>query len=93
MPMTPEQKAANEQLEEAVKAILSAYPTILGEDTILVDYTLIAEGMRFTEDGTSLTQVGLAYRGGDCRATIVLGQLQLAADIVMDSFGVPGEEE
>lgn len=91
MAITPEQKKANDLLEDAVKAVTQAYPSILNGAT-LVDYTVLVEGLRFTDDG-SLTQVGLAYRQGECRATIVLGQLALAHDIVMDSFGVPSEED
>lgn len=90
MAITPAQKKANDLLEEAVKAVTEAYPTILNGAT-MVDYTVVVEGLTFTED-ESLTQVGLAYRQGECRATIVLGQLALAHDIVMDSFGTAGEE-
>ena len=93
MPQTPEQRAANNKLEEAVQAVAEAYPTVLN-GAPLVDFTVILEGLRYNaETDESLTQVGLAYRGGECRATIVLGQLALANDIVMESFGGAGEED
>jgi hypothetical protein len=92
VPQTAEQRAANNKLEEAVQAVAQAYPTILNGAS-LIDFTVIMEGLRYNNDtDESLTQVGLAYRGGECRATIVLGQLALAHDIVMDSFG-SGEED
>jgi hypothetical protein len=33
-----------------------------------------------------LTDIGLAFRGGQCRSTVVLGQLALAHDSMMDTF-------
>jgi hypothetical protein len=83
---TPAQKAADELLEEAVQKIVAAYPTVLPTESLIVDYTMVIEGMRFDDEGHSMTDIGLAFRGGQCRSTVVLGQLQLAADVVMDSF-------
>ena len=93
MAKTPEQKAADDLLEDAVQALAKAYPTLLpGDESIVVDYTVVVEGMRFDEEGNSLTDIGLAFRGGQCRSTVVLGQLQLAADVMMDLFGTSEED-
>lgn len=91
MAQTPEQKAANELLEEAVQAVVKAYPTVIPRESLIVDYTVLVEGMRFDDGGNSMTDIGLAFRGGQCRSTVVLGQLVLANDVMMDTFGAAEE--
>lgn len=92
MTKTPEQKAADELLEQAVQAVVAAYPAVLPEESLIVDYTVLVEGMRFNDDGDSMTDIGLAFRGGQCRSTVVLGQLVLANDVMMDTFGPATED-
>lgn len=84
MAKTPEQKAADTALEEAVQQVVRAYPTVLQPGSTVVEYLVAIEGIRYDEDGNSLTDVGVAFRDGHCRLTTALGLLTVAHDIMLD---------
>lgn len=83
MALTPEQREANEKLDEAVHALVAAYPDLLENSSNVVEYVLVLEGIKYNEEGRTTTDIGLAFRDGQCRLTSVVGMLVLAHDIML----------
>lgn len=91
MPLTPEQRAAHEELDEAIKKVLALQGT---EDDapepLLVDWMVIIEGVSFRDDGDSQCWHNLLFRGGQCRRTVALGLLDVGLELMEPC---PHEEE
>ena len=82
MSESPEVKAAQENLDEAVQRMHRA----LGSDggSLFVDYVLIIEGSKLDEEGHGITVVDTVFRGGEMRLTTALGLMDLGYDRVKD---------
>jgi hypothetical protein len=76
---TPEQKAANEQLEDAIKEVVKAYD-MMGEGRVITDYMVIGETIGFHDDEDTSSGVFLAFRGGRIRNSVALGLFDLGYD-------------
>jgi hypothetical protein len=83
MPLTPEAKAAHDELEAAILKVL-AIQGVEGEGDLplLVDWMCIVEGMRWDEQGDSVGYHNVLFRGGQVRLTVALGLLDVAADLL-----------
>ena len=79
MSFTPEQKAANDKLEDAIQEVIKVY-NLLADGSVVTDYMVVGEAMGFHEDDRSSTQVFLAYRGGQIRNSVALGLFDLGYD-------------
>jgi hypothetical protein len=79
MTFTPEQKAANEKLEEAIKEVVKAY-SMISESAVITDYMVIGETIGFHADEDTSTGVFLAFRGGRIRNSVALGLFDLGYD-------------
>lgn len=73
--MTPEQKAATERLEEAVKAALEAQGLGVG---VLTEFVVVAAQARFEADGGSSTGVYYLTSGEGVPYYRMLGLLDFA---------------
>ena len=86
MALTPEQKAAHERLDEAIKDVLRLQGTQGGgPDPTLVDWMVVAEGITWNEDGDSIPAHNVLFRGGQCRLTVALGLLEVGAMLLADN--------
>jgi hypothetical protein len=85
---TPEQKAAYETLAEAVTAALKLQPDWQGPDQeglpVVVDWILVAEGMRWTQEGDEEECWHVLTPNGTIRSTVALGLLEIGKAMMMD---------
>lgn len=85
---TPEQRAADEQLREAVKAVTEAYAD--GESWVPMEYVCVYSMQRWDDDGDALTAVGTAVDSGAVPIHRLLGLVEYAATryrrLVMQPF-------
>lgn len=79
MSFTPEQKAANEKLEEAIQGVVGAYNLIPG-GAVVTDYMVVGESIGFHENEDTSTGVFLAFRGGRIRNSVAIGLFDLGYD-------------
>lgn len=79
MTFTPEQKAANEKLEEAVQAVVKAYE-LIPSDTVITDFMVVGESIGFHDNEDTSTGVFLAFRGGRIRNSVAIGLFDLGYD-------------
>jgi hypothetical protein len=73
---TPEQKAADSLLDEAIKGVIKAYE-LTDEQSVLTEYVIAGEGLRYDEEGDSICDFFLAFREGQCRLPTALGLLEM----------------
>jgi hypothetical protein len=83
MALTPEAKAAHEELELALQKVL----TLQGSEDdgplpVLVDWLVVVEGMKWDDDGDSVGYHNVIFRGGQVRLTVALGLLEVAHDLL-----------
>jgi hypothetical protein len=81
---TSEQKDADYALEEAIKAAMKAY-NVPAPGFFMVDFIVAIELMKMDmtdADGAPHGDVGLLFRQGQVRATVALGLLTQASDIL-----------
>lgn len=79
MAHTPEQKRANELLEEAIQATIKAYDMTPNGSTV-TDYMVIGETISFHDEDDTSTGVFLAFRNGQIRNTVAMGLFDLGYD-------------
>ncbi len=89
MARTPEQKAADERLEQAVKDALEAYDLNTGA---LVDVLVLTAQTRFDEEGEQYTNVARLTLGGMPHYRI-LGLLDFAQTAYRSDIAVCPDEE
>lgn len=92
MSLTPEQKAANEQLEKAVMAVIEAYGSIPPGYNV-TNYMVVGESIGFHEDDNTDTAVFLLYRDGQIRATVGVGLFDLGYDKFKSDLEPPDDDE
>lgn len=76
MPRTPEQKAADEALTEAIEGVWRAYDPDDDDPGLLTDYLVIAVRRGFDAEGDSWTSVGSFSRDDSVPAHTQLGLLE-----------------
>lgn len=84
MPRTPEQKAAGQQLTEAIQAYIASYGW--GGDGILGDYLVVCEQVRFDEDGDVDSNYNIFYREGSMPEHRVEGLVSVASRFCDDNW-------
>lgn len=82
--MSPELKAAYDQLEAA---IVNIRPLIKTDhpDSLLIDWVVVMEGVRYDDDGNRLTVMDNAYRDGECRLSAAIGILTLGLEHLVET--------
>jgi len=89
MALTPEQKAAHEELDAAIRKVLSFQGVREGgPPPNLVDWIVVTEGISFDENGDSIGWHNMIFRGGQVRRSVALGLLEIGSDLM-----IPQEEE
>ena len=79
-PKTPEAKAGQEALTEAIQKIIQAYGW---EDCgVLGDYIIITAQIKFNDDGDPVTEYNLLFRDGASQPHIAIGLLQSGLSIL-----------
>lgn len=79
MTFTPEQKAANDKLEQAVQAVVKAYE-LIPSDAVITDFMVVGESIGFHDNEDTSTGVFLAFRGGRIRNSVAIGLFDLGYD-------------
>lgn len=79
MALTPEQKQAHDELEEAIKKVITLTGT-MSPNAMMAEWMVIIEGITFDEQGDSMIDFGLLFRGGQVRLTTALGMLEISKD-------------
>lgn len=83
MPLTPEQRAAHERLDEAIKEVLALQGVEDDEPMpMLVDWLVVCEGVYYDSEGDSVGYHNILFRGGQCRRSVALGLLDIGADLL-----------
>lgn len=77
MTRTPEQKAADEALTDAVTRCIAAYGD--GSPAVVCEYVVAVALHGLDGDGEALTTVGLLYRDSDVPTHRALGLVEYAA--------------
>ena len=84
MALTPEQKKAHEELDEAIKKVLELQGTFDGGPMpTLVDWIVVVEGISFDEEGDSIGHANTLFRGGQCRRSVALGLLSIGEELLV----------
>lgn len=79
MPRTPEQKAADEALTEAIERVSRAYDTEgVAVGYTMMEYVVVTAMATWDEDGDGHTSIGIAYRDGDVPTHRAMGLMQYA---------------
>lgn len=76
MPKTPDQAAADDALEKAVQGVIAAYE-LVPDGSLLADYLVVGEALRFDDEDNSTCEMFLAFRNGHVRLTTALGVMEL----------------
>lgn len=92
MSITPEQKAANDQLEEAVHAVIKAYGSI-PDGYNVTDYMVIGDAIGFHGEDDSDTAIFLLFRNGQMRATVGTGLFDLGYEKWKTQIDPPGDDD
>jgi hypothetical protein len=79
---TPEQKAADEALEQAIRQCLEAYGVFEDSELVMTEFVCAVEGQSWDEDGNSITDVGLLFRGGQMKHSTAIGLVIQASDML-----------
>lgn len=79
MAFTQEQKDANALLEQGVQAVIKAFE-LVPDGSMITDYLIVGEGIRFVVDDYSTTDLFIAFRNGHIRSTTALGLFDLGYD-------------
>lgn len=91
MPLTPEQRAAHEELDQAIKKVLDLQgrcPEHAEEPMpTLVDWVVVVEGLTFDDEGDSLGWHNILFRGGQCRRSVALGLLDIGVELMEPEEG------
>jgi hypothetical protein len=74
---TAEQVAADQQLEDATKAVCEAYGD--GDPWVPMEYVLVYSMQRWDDEGDALTAVGTAIDSGSVPIHRLLGLVEYAA--------------
>jgi hypothetical protein len=83
VPKTPEQRAADVAIEEAVMQVVQAYDLL--DDATMVDFVGVVEGVKFDDDGElDAEHFGLVFRNGAARSTVALGLLEKGRDLLLN---------
>lgn len=86
MALTPEQKAAHEELDAAIRRLLETMGQRKDEPDepfpVLVDWLVICEGVTYDEDGDSRGWYNTLFRGGQVRRSVALGLLDIGAELL-----------
>lgn len=84
MPLTPEQRVAHEELDEAIKKVLALQGTADGgPEPTLVDWIVVVEGISFDDEGDQVGHANTLFRGGQCRRTVALGLLAVGEELMV----------
>lgn len=84
MARTPEQRAADSRLDDAIQACAEQYGFVPA-GAQLVDYVVVLEAVRYDADPDEFDEFrGLLYRAGATRTTVALGLLRLGERMVGD---------
>lgn len=84
MARTPEQRAADSRLDDAIQACAEQYGFV-PTGAQLVDYVVVLEAVRYDADPDEFDEFrGLLYRAGATRTTVALGLLRLGERMVGD---------
>jgi hypothetical protein len=87
---TPEQRAADDELDAALSACSQAYDLLGGG--MLLDYVVIVEGAHLDAAGELVEEhFGLCYRNGNGRTTVALGLLAKGVEMLQGGERVVGE--
>jgi hypothetical protein len=88
---TDAQRAADEQLTAAVEAVARAYDN-LPAATVLTDYLVVGQGVRWDDDGEQITQIFTAFRDGAMGPVQILGLLDYALSRWRHVFATEDED-
>lgn len=84
MPLTPEQRVAHEELDDAIQKVLALQGTEDGSPLpTLVDWIIVVEGISFDDEGDSIGHANTLFRGGQCRRTVALGLLSVGEELLV----------
>lgn len=88
---TPEQREADEALDNAIQLAVKAYST-LPEHAFMVEWLMIVEGADMNEPGIEYT--GSHMRGGSMRTSVALGLMEISRGYLLASnLGMISEDE
>jgi hypothetical protein len=80
----PEVKAAQDKLDEAMRELVRVCAEhgvpLIGDGAMIVGYAAVVEGMKYDEDGHTMTSLGHVYDGGEMRLPTAIGLLSLGLD-------------
>lgn len=88
MGLTPEQKALYEKLDEAIKAVLATLPLWVGrgeQPPHLVDWVVVAEGMRYDADGEEEECWHLVTPNGSIRSSVGIGLMEIGKAMMQET--------
>jgi hypothetical protein len=89
---TPEQSAADDALEEAVKAVVGAY-NLTADRSMIADYIVVGETIKFDEDGDEECGIFVAWRNGHGRITTTIGLFDLGRRHVLSRLETTFDSE
>jgi hypothetical protein len=89
--MTPEQKAANEAIGEAIKSAQRAYG--YDERFMVTDWVVLTAETRFDDDGEQISAYARIYQNGSMPDYRVLGLLEVHASYVRDHLREEQQDE
>jgi hypothetical protein len=92
MAKSAEQKSADELLNAAIEATVRAYSSI-ADDSLVIDFVVVGEAVKYTDEGQSEESYFLAYKNGEGRTTVALGLLTLGLELVTDGEYVRDDDE
>lgn len=81
MPLTPEQKAANDRLHEAVVDMIGTVGNGM-EDGLVTDWVIVAAQEKFDDEGDRVTSYNMVYRDGSLPTHITTGLLRCGLDLI-----------
>lgn len=89
--MTPEQKAANEQLTEAIQAARQAYG--YDDGFLITDWVVLTAETRFDDDGDQISAYGKLYRDGQMPDYRALGLLEIHRELLRGRLFHSGDDD
>lgn len=95
MALTPEQKKAYADLEQAIQAVLQ----VRGAEGVLVEYVTVCSVQRFDDDGDPLTRVMMLLpMGGGVPYHRVMGLMEytqtiMRAEVARNELGVDDDDD
>ncbi len=97
-PRTPEQKAADQALTDAIDAVYRAYNhvealTEADGPVVLTDYVVVCAFQGWDSDGDQFTQIMLTPRDGDMPVYRILGLLDYGVAREKAIISEPDDEE